>query len=53
MKCQENYQIQYADCDETDYVKLQALIDTFMHVSNRRLENSQAGSKEIATRNQD
>ena len=52
MKYQENYQIQYADCDETGHVKLQALIDIFMHVSNRQLENSQAGSKEMAMKNQ-
>lgn len=52
MKYQEDYQIQYTDCDETGHVKLQALIDIFMHVSNRQLENSQAGSKEMAMKNQ-
>ncbi|KRL63097.1 acyl-[acyl-carrier-protein] thioesterase [Lactobacillus psittaci] len=51
MEYQEKYQIQYADCDETGTIKLQNLVDAFMHVSNRQLEHTKASSKAMNSAN--
>ncbi len=50
MKYQENYQIEFSDCDENRRLKLPAMIDLLMRVSEHQLDKGGAGTDDLLKR---
>ena len=43
MKYSENHTIEFSECDENQRLKLPAMVDLLMQVSEHQLENGAAG----------
>ncbi|EEJ76335.1 Acyl-ACP thioesterase [Lactobacillus acidophilus ATCC 4796] len=48
MEYKENYQIEFKDCDENRRLKLPALVDLMMQVSEHQLDKRNAGTDDLA-----
>lgn len=47
MKFKEQYRVEYSDCDESQHLKLQRLVDLLMQVSEHQLEEKNAGTASL------
>ena len=50
MKYMENYRIEYSDCDENQNLKLPAMVDLMMQVSEHQLEQGHASTQDMIDR---
>lgn len=50
MEYKENYQIEYSDCDENQHLKLPAMVDLLMQVSEHQLDHGHAGTPDLLKR---
>lgn len=52
MKYSETHRVEYNECDENEHLKLTAMIDLLMQVSEHQLDQGQAGTQALMKRGQ-
>ena len=50
MKYTENYTVEFSDCDENQHLKLPAMVDLMMQVSEHQLSKNGAGTEDLIKR---